>query len=816
MSDENHDGSSSSSSPSPSLKKSENEEESQFEEASTDGFSLDNDNDDNDHDNDHDNADNNLFPDDPIDLKVVTPPTNTVVVVDWKDGFQSLHLRDSDHRTLEEEEVGEVVHNHNSSHTQVDSFHHHDVPFYGRQDELQTLQKALKRISLEWMENPPEVCWITGECGVGKTALIRQLILVEKKSTSISTSSLLFCQGTCEQHHCATQPFRALTDCLNDLCSQLLLFPRNNNNNNGNGNVWKSRLEDALGGEGPLLGTIVPQLAKLLNVAPMSPKFLMPFDANTPKRLDRLAFAVRDLLQAVSEYHPVVMIVDNIHWADSDSLKMMEELLSTTKPPLPNFLLIGLHEPLPLLQHEVVVVPEEQEEDQQQQQHSHDDDDALELLKQRIGQQTETRVTTMDLERMDLQSVEEILCGVFLEEHDLEDDAAIDKVQDLGEILFALTKGNTLWMMSLLRLLYDIKLVYFTTKTDDDHKWDWNRKKIKKTLKGWRESNDKAFGSCQGVLATRLDKLPKKVKFVVTAMSSLGLSTFCVAKLYPCLQVAFRTGKEGKECPITSQEDLELFCFKACEQGIFKRLAKPGYYKFVHGIVRDAAYTLLKKPSVVHFKLGTELQALSIAHQGEERERFKFLAVYQLNQCVKTQEDPNVKAKVAKLNLEAAELAIQKTAFRTSIEYLETGINALDPEIQWKPPFYEATLRTFLVLARMRLCCGRLDQARDACEDIFLNATSLKDRVHASQVIGMLLLEQKQYSTALEKIAHILAEMGEVFPKEDLGKIVDREIHGLRKMVRQKDNKQLLNPPRMSDKKMIDAMVRSLGFLKLG
>jgi predicted ATPase len=511
---------------------------------------------------------------------------------------------------------------------------------------------------------------------------------------------------------------------------------------------------------------------------------LLAFDANTSRRFERLAFAVRDFLQAVSEYHPLVMIVDNIQWADLDSLRMIQYLLSTKS--VQNFLLVGCHEPL---RKTTKKGPQSE----------------LQNLKDAILS-TDTRITEIQLKPFDLQSVEEILCSVFLDEHDIEDDGAIDRVQDLGEILFALTKGNTLWMMNLLRLLNDLKLL---THIPQELRWDWNRKKIKKAVKGWIETNDKAFSSCHGVISTRLQSLPKKIKFVVEAAAALGLTSFKIDKLFSVFKVAYSTTKEGKDCPIQSQEELETFVNMACTQGIFKRLSKPGFYKFSHDLVRDAAYTLLpkkKKGMNIHFRMGTELQVACLAERGEERERLKFLAVDQLNRCVETL-DVDYKAQVCKLNLEASEIAVQKTAFRTAVEYLEKGMDVLDHTIRWQQQHYDLTLRIFLGLARMRLCCGRLEPAKAACDDIFENSVSLKDRVQANHVYSMVLFEEEQYRESLQRTVKLLSEMGEVFPKEKLGEIVDREISNLRKALRHKDNKQLLNPPRMTDKKMLDVMV---------
>ena len=117
--------------------------------------------------------------------------------------------------------------------------------------------------------------------------------------------------------------------------------------------------------------------------------------------------------------------------------------------------------------------------------------------------------------------------------------------------------------------------------------------------------------------------------------------------------------------------------------------------------------------------MGAKLSASCLEARGYERERLKFMAVDQLNRCSKpVLKDEIKKAKVCKLSLEAAEIAITKTAFRTAVEYLESGLTILDHLTRWTARHYENTLRTFLILARMRLCCGRLESAKAAYEGI--------------------------------------------------------------------------------------------------
>ena len=53
-------------------------------------------------------------------------------------------------------------------------FRHNTLPFYDRENELDILQKACDRVSLEGMENQSEIVWVRGHVGVGKSSLVNE------------------------------------------------------------------------------------------------------------------------------------------------------------------------------------------------------------------------------------------------------------------------------------------------------------------------------------------------------------------------------------------------------------------------------------------------------------------------------------------------------------------------------------------------------------------------------------------------------------------------------------------------------------------
>ena len=72
---------------------------------------------------------------------------------------------------------------------------------------------------------------------------------------------------------------------------------------------------------------------------PNSP-YLHP-DATPDERMEQATEMTRVLLQRVGRQGPVVLLLDDLHWADSGSMDMLQALLQPTETPLPLLILAG-------------------------------------------------------------------------------------------------------------------------------------------------------------------------------------------------------------------------------------------------------------------------------------------------------------------------------------------------------------------------------------------------------------------------------------------------------------------------------------------
>lgn len=172
---------------------------------------------------------------------------------------------------------------------------------YGRQDELRQLVAALDTAST----GPPRLVVVEGPSGIGKTALVREL------QQPLAARQGLFVQGKFEQYR-IDLPYLGLARALRDLTRWLGHLPEAALRDSA------QRARAAVGDDRGALLEIEPQLARLLGTAPAAPP-LPPAEAER-----RQAGALCRLLGALCRRErPLVLFLDDLQWADPDSLRLL-------------------------------------------------------------------------------------------------------------------------------------------------------------------------------------------------------------------------------------------------------------------------------------------------------------------------------------------------------------------------------------------------------------------------------------------------------------------------------------------------------------
>ncbi|MCB9619627.1 MAG: AAA family ATPase [Sandaracinus sp.] len=187
-------------------------------------------------------------------------------------------------------------------------------PFVGRTAELVALRQAFD----DGRRGQPVMVRVIGESGVGKSALVRHFLeaLVETESSTVVLDGRCYAQELV--------PYRAW-DGVVDAISRLLRRVE--------GQVSSAQAAWLLPKDVHALAQVFPVLRRVPSIAELA----APRNGTTnPDRLRRLAFdALRELLRNLGREGPVVLWIDDFHWADRDSRVLLEDVLSgSDSPPL--------------------------------------------------------------------------------------------------------------------------------------------------------------------------------------------------------------------------------------------------------------------------------------------------------------------------------------------------------------------------------------------------------------------------------------------------------------------------------------------------
>jgi hypothetical protein len=177
--------------------------------------------------------------------------------------------------------------------------------FVGRAEELRALHAALADSRAHAVS-----ALIVGDSGVGKSTLARELLDELRRSRP----DCVILSGRCYERE--SVPYKAF-DGVVDALSQHL------------GRLAPEACAPLVPPDAAVLTRIFPVLRRVSALAAPSPE--SPAD---PQLLRARAFAaLRALLEAIARARPLVVHVDDLQWADGDSLLLLDDLLQPPSPP---------------------------------------------------------------------------------------------------------------------------------------------------------------------------------------------------------------------------------------------------------------------------------------------------------------------------------------------------------------------------------------------------------------------------------------------------------------------------------------------------
>jgi len=177
--------------------------------------------------------------------------------------------------------------------------------FFGRKRELEQLARALSKRG-----TGASLSLVIGAPGVGRSSLLARL------ARRLTSNGVLVLSGRCRAAE--SVPYRALDGLLEELAQHLSrLTPE----------IMTVLLPEGAG----LLGRTFPALARVDAIA-RAPLDKEPI-ANPLEQRRRAFGALRALLARLAKRQPLVLAIDDIQWADKDSLSVLRTLFTSSDAP---------------------------------------------------------------------------------------------------------------------------------------------------------------------------------------------------------------------------------------------------------------------------------------------------------------------------------------------------------------------------------------------------------------------------------------------------------------------------------------------------
>ncbi|MEP6487134.1 AAA family ATPase [Microcoleus vaginatus GB2-A3] len=607
---------------------------------------------------------------------------------------------------------------------------------YGREKEVDQLLAAFERVSL----GATEMMLVAGFSGIGKTAVVNEV------HKPIVRQRGYFIKGKYDQFQ-RNIPFSAFVQAFRDLMGQLL------SESDTQLQTWKTHILAAVGDNGQVLIDVIPELEGIIGAQPPATELSGSAAQN------RFNLLMQKFVQVfTSKEHPLVMFLDDLQWADSASLNLLQLLMIDTG----YLLVLGAYRdnevwpvhPFILRVNEIV--------------------------------KTGATVNTITLEPLSELDMNLLVADTLNCESSL--------AQPLTRLVYQKTQGNPFFATQFLKALHDEQLISFN--------WE---------IRHWQcdIAQVKALAITDDVvefMALQLQKLPKGTQYLLTLAACIGsqfdLNTLVIVGEKSAGMTAMALWKALQEGLVIPTTKIYKFFTESESDEVLNASANPTY-RFLHDRVQQAAYSLIpdSQKKATHLKIGQLLQQNCAEIEREEK---LFDIVGHLNRGIELITQPTEREALAKLNLAAGCKARNSTAYTAARVYLQVGVELLRANC-WESQ-YELTLDLYVAAAEAAYLNADFDGMEEMAAQVLQNAQTILDKI---KIYEIQIVAQTAQSKTLEAIAvarDALWQLGVELPTEADEALIGKALQSVAEQLSGRKIDELIDLPVMSDPQTQAAM----------
>lgn len=568
---------------------------------------------------------------------------------------------------------------------------------YGREKEIASLLAAFDRISQVGESGSKlELFLVTGYSGVGKSALVAEVY------KPITKARGYFISGKFEQFQCNI-PYLAIVQALTKLVRQILTESESQLQQ------WRKKLLQNLDNNAQLIIDVIPELELIIGSQPPVSELGLQMAQNRFKRLFQNFIRV-----FCDRQHPLVIFLDDLQWADSASLKLLELILEDTDTR--NLLVIGTYRDNEVTASHPLIL-------------------TLEELKT-----AGVTIEKVSLQPLNQEHISDLLADTLNCER--------TRVTELADLAIKKTRGNPFFTNELLKILYEENFLQFD---QIQHRWQWQLAKLEKIT---------IADNVVDLMVARLQKLP------ATTQTSLKLAA-CIGTEFALDSLAVIAEESPVQVCAHLKEAINSELILSLSELDEQLLVQD--YKFGHDRIQQAAYNLIEpsEKQILHLRIARLLWQETPTEKLSEKvftivDHFN-LSLNQYGLSPLTLE-PEEKQHICQLNLQAGRKAIAATAYEAAIRYLRTGIELLSDNC-WESD-YQITLELYSLATEAAYLAGNFEQNRQFAEVVIAQAKTSLDRVKIYEIRILALNARNQLLEAVQTALSVLEQFGISFPAE--------------------------------------------------
>lgn len=532
---------------------------------------------------------------------------------------------------------------------------------YGRDQEVQKLADALEQVRNGAMR----FILVSGSAGVGKSALVNE---VQK---SLIAGKGRFVHGKYDQLK-GDIPYSALLQAFQELIRQLLMEDEKELA------IWREAILEALQGLGQVIIDVIPQLERIIGKQQPVPE-LLPAEAK-----NRFQMIMQRFIRILARpEHPLVLFLDDLQWADSASLLLIQEMYKDLY--MSHFLLIGAYR-------------------------SNEVSTNSAFLAILAGLDEESAIMDhVQLKPLGVLELNQLLAETLR--------LASAQTMTLARIIVKKTEGNPFFARQFLKSLHDSQLLTFV---HDEKCWRWNAEQIERLSTADNVAQflvDKALqlpASTQKLLAYAAC-LGNSFYLNMVAAASDQHETEAVQQLWPAIM-------EGLLYPLKGEQHIEYLA--AAEDEYEEQ--ETVQIVFVHDRIQHAAYSLLteEEQKKAHLRLGRMLQHL---YHEKKSDDCLFEMCDHFNKAGALLKERADRLQVAHYHLLAGQKAKSSTAYDAALQYLRRGTDML-PDDAWKHD-HQLAIELYTLRSEAEYLCKHFPEAERLFQLVLANAKTDMDRV---------------------------------------------------------------------------------------